>query len=136
MIRDFELWNNTLGEASRIEELRGLRVGIEAANYLQHRILNHPHAKEPLVTALGGIPLGFRPHIEQDLKKFADFGIEPFFVFSGLDITKQDNPFRQRQEGAQANEQAWALYDSHEATKSVLKFGQSRRRSAPICMVW
>jgi hypothetical protein len=128
MIRDFENWSNSLGETSQLEELRGQRVGIEAASYLNHRILHHPRAKEPLVTALGGVPLGFRPHVEEDLKKFAALDIEPLFVFSGLDIAKHDNPFRQRQEGAQTNAEAWTLYENHHATKSVLKFGESSRR--------
>ena len=90
MIRDFEIWNNNLGEASQLDELRGQRVGIEAAHYLQHRVLNHPHVKEPLVPALGGLPFGFEPHFKNDLEKFAASGVEPFFVFSGLDIAKQD----------------------------------------------
>ncbi|KAJ4295023.1 hypothetical protein N0V90_007031 [Kalmusia sp. IMI 367209] len=126
MIRDFDTWNNTIGEVSQLEELRGLRVGIEAANYLEHRFLYHPRAKEPLVPALGGLPLGFRLHIEDDLNKFASLQIQPFFVFSGLDISKQDDPFRQRQEGASVNSTAWQLYDGHDAEKSVTKFGESR----------
>ncbi|KAK7192192.1 XPG domain-containing protein [Paraphaeosphaeria sporulosa] len=125
MIRDFQTWNNTIGEASQLEDLRGLRVGIEAAHYLDHRLLNRKSISEPLVPALGGLPLGFWLHIEEDLDKFATLQIEPFFVFSGLDIAKQDDPFRARQEGAAVNANAWHLYDSHEAEKSVHKFGQS-----------
>jgi hypothetical protein len=130
MIRDFQTWNNTIGEASPLEDLRGLRVGIEAAHYLDHRLLNRPRISEPLVPALGGLPLGFWQHIEEDLSKFAQLQVEPFFVFSGLDIAKQDDPFRSRQEGASVNANAWHLYDSHEAEKSVQKFGQSRRSTA------
>lgn len=126
MIRDFETWHSTLAEASQLEELRGMRVGIEAANFLDHRMLNHSRTKEPLVSALGGLPLGFQQHIEEDLDKFASLQIQPFFVFSGLDVSKQDDPFRQRQEGAAVNSTAWQLYDRHEAEKSVAKFGESR----------
>ncbi|KAJ4355560.1 uncharacterized protein N0V89_003578 [Didymosphaeria variabile] len=125
MIRDFQTWNNTIGEASQLDDLRGLRVGIEAAHYLDHRLLNRPRISEPLVPALGGLPLGFWQHIEEDLNKFAQFQIEPFFVFSGLDIAKQDDPFRSRQEGAAVNAAAWHLYDNHEAEKSVQRFGES-----------
>lgn len=130
MIRDFQTWNNTIGEASQLEDLRGLRVGIEAAHYLDHRLLNRPRISEPLVPALGGLPLGFWQHIDEDLKHFAQLQIEPFFVFSGLDIAKQDDPFRSRQEGAAVNATAWHLYDSHEAEKSVQKFGESRTSTA------
>ena len=125
MIRDFENWNTNLGEASQLEELRGMRVAIEAADYLNTRILNHPRAKEPLVPALGGLPLGLKPRIEEDLRKFASYQIQPFFVFSGLDLAKQEDPFRQRREGATVNANAWGLYDGHQAEESVAKFGES-----------
>jgi hypothetical protein len=124
MIRDFESWNN-LVEASQLEELRGARVGIEAADYLRQRILDHSRNKEPLVPALGGLPLGFVPHIEEDLRKFEAFDIKPFFVFSGLDIAKQDNVFQQRREGAANNASAWSSYDAHLADKAVRQFGES-----------
>lgn len=130
MIRDFPTWSNTIGEASSLEELKGARVGIEAAHYLDHRLLNRPRISEPLVPALGGLPLGFWQHIEEDLNRFAQLEIEPFFVFSGLDIAKQEDPFQARQAGAVVNATAWNLYDSHEAEKSVQKFGESRM-SAP-----
>jgi 5'-3' exonuclease len=125
MIRDFDAWNANIGELSELQELSGCRVGIEAADYLNHRILNHPRAKEPLVPALGGLPLAWKQHIEDDLNTFASLQIEPWFVFSGLDITKQDDPFRQKQEQAAVNATAWNLYDSHQAESSVAKFGES-----------
>jgi len=131
MIRDFETWSSTYGEASQLEELQGTRVGIEAAHYLDHRIMRHGSNKEPLVPALGGLPLGFRAYVETDLDAFAAFQLQPLFVFSGLDIAKQDDPFRRRQEGAIVNNQAWGLYDNHEAEKSVQKFGESRTSTYP-----
>jgi len=126
MIRDFESWNN-LVESSQLEELRGTRVGIEAADYLRQRILDHISNKEPLVPALGGLPLGFNSHIGDDLKKFKAFDITPFFVFSGLDIAKQDNLFQQRRQGAGTNAAAWHLYDGHHAEKAVRQFGESSK---------
>ncbi|KAI4615582.1 uncharacterized protein J4E87_009041 [Alternaria ethzedia] len=125
MIRDFVQWTATLGETGELEQLRNCRVGIEAAEYLNQRILNHPRAKEPLVPALGGLPLALTQHIEDDLAQFRSFDIEPVFVFSGLDITKHDDPFRQKETEASVNINAWTLYDSHEAEASVAKFGQS-----------
>lgn len=130
MIRDFEQWNANIGELSELQELSGCRVGIEAADYLANRILNHPRAKEPLVPALGGLPLALQQHIEEDLDAFKAAGIEPRFVFSGLDITKQDDPFRQKQEEAAVNANAWNLYDSHQAEASVAKFGESSESAA------
>ncbi|KAK3213851.1 hypothetical protein GRF29_28g1203786 [Pseudopithomyces chartarum] len=125
MIRDFHTWNNTIGEASVLEELKGARVGIEAAHYLDHRLLNRPRVSEPLVPALGGLPLGFWQHIEEDLNRFAQLEIELFFVFSGLDITRQEDPFQARQAAAAVNLDAWRLYDSHKAEESVQRFGES-----------
>jgi len=124
MIRDFESWSN-LVEVSQLEELKGLRVGIEASDFLRQRILNHPRNKEPLVPALGGLPLAFNQHISNDLSRFQDLGITPFFVFSGLDIAKHDNLTQQRREGADTNAAAWALYDQHYAEKAVERFGES-----------
>jgi hypothetical protein len=128
MIRDFEQWNANIGELSELQELSGCRVGVEAADYLTNRILNSPRAKEPLVPALGGLPLALKQHIEEDLEAFKREGIEPWFVFSGLDITKQDEPFRQKQEEALVNANAWNLYDTHQAEASVSKFGESGNR--------
>jgi hypothetical protein len=125
MIRDFEQWNANIGELSELQELSGCRVGVEAAEYLTNRILNSPRAKEPLVPALGGLPLALQQHIEEDLEAFKREGIEPWFVFSGLDITKQDEPFRQKQDEALVNANAWNLYDTHQAEASVSKFGES-----------
>ncbi|KAH7355762.1 PIN domain-like protein [Pyrenochaeta sp. MPI-SDFR-AT-0127] len=125
MIRDFVQWTATFGETSDLEQLSGCRVGIEAAEYLSQRILNHPRAKEPLVPALGGLPLALTQHIEADLSAFRAADIEPWFIFSGLDITKQDNPFQQKQDEATVNANAWNLYDSHQAEASVAKFGES-----------
>ncbi|KAL5115557.1 hypothetical protein ACEQ8H_006533 [Pleosporales sp. CAS-2024a] len=125
MIRDFEQWNANIGELSELQELAGCRVGVEAADYLTTRILNSPRAKEPLVPALGGLPLALQQHIDEDLEAFERAGIEPWFVFSGLDLTKQDEPFRQKQDEAAVNANAWNLYDTHQAEASVAKFGES-----------
>jgi len=128
MIRDFVQWTATFAETSDLEQLSGCRVGVEAADYLSQRILNHARAKEPLVPALGGLPLALKQHIEEDLESFQKADIEPWFVFSGLDITKQDSPFGQKTDEAAVNANAWNLYDSHQAEASVAKFGESSKR--------
>jgi hypothetical protein len=125
MIRDFVQWTASFGETGDLEELRNCRVGIEAAEYLSQRILKHPRAREPLIPALGGLPLALEQHIQDDLHTFRSLEIEPYFVFSGLDITKQGDPFSQKGLEATVNADAWTLYDSHEAEASVAKFGES-----------
>ncbi|KAH7139063.1 PIN domain-like protein [Dendryphion nanum] len=126
MIRDFETWNNNIGESANLSDLKDTQVGIEAADYLLHHIINHPHGREPLVAALGGVHHGLRQHVEDDLNVFKFFQIQPLFVFSGIDVpARHDDPFRQRTEGAMVNGNAWSLYDNHQAEQSVLKFGES-----------
>lgn len=125
MIRDFKEWNASIGELSNISELSGCRVGIEAADYLTKRILNHSRAKEPLVPALGGLPLALQLHVDADLDAFKAHDIEPRFIFSGIDITKEDFPLGEKLDAATVNTNAWNLYDSHHAEASVAKFGES-----------
>lgn len=131
MICDFDRWNANVGELSNLQELSGCRVGIEAADYLAKRILNRPNAKEPLVPALGGLPLALQQNVEADLDVFKKDGVEVYFVFSGLDITEKVDPFQQKQEEAAVNANAWNLYDSGQAEASVVKFGESREQ--PTC---
>lgn len=102
-----------------------MRIAIEAADYLNSRILKNPRATEPLVPALGGVHLALKKNIVEDLEQFANYQIQPLFVFSGLDLTRPEDPFRQRAEGATVNTSAWDLYERHEATSSVVKFGES-----------
>ena len=135
MIRDAQIWLNTIGEVSALDELKGTRVGVEAAHYLEHRILHHARASEPLLPALGGLPLGLWKHVEEDLDRFAQAGVKPLFVFSGIDVAQLGDPFHARQAGAAVNATAWHLYDSHEAEKSVQKFGESRT-SFHACNSW
>lgn len=130
MICDFVQWTATFGETGELEQLGGCRVGIEAAEYLSQRILNHTRAKEPLVPALGGLPLALQQHIREDLDTLRNYDIEPWFVFSGLDITRQDNPFGHKTDEAAVNANAWNLYDSHQAEASVAKFGESSKHTA------
>lgn len=134
MIRDFVQWTAAFSELGDLESMRGCRVGIEAAEYLNQRILNHPRAKEPLVPALGGLPLALTQHIEEDLASFSSFEIEPYFIFSGLDITKQGNPFGHKTAEATVNADAWNLYDSHQAEASVAKFGESSMANKRQCL--
>jgi hypothetical protein len=128
MIRDFEHWHSTIGEAGALKELQGTRVAIEAADYLYTRIL-HPitGTAEPLLPALGGAPLALRVYVERDLRSFAEYGIEPLFVFPGLDLAKPEDPFQKRERGAAINTEAWTIYASADPQEAVNKFGESSK---------
>jgi hypothetical protein len=134
MVRDFEQWNASIGEHGLVTELSNTRLGIEAADYIRKRIFNHPREKEPLVPALGGLPIALEQQVEADLLAFKKLNVEPRFVFSGLDITDQEEPFRQKQEQVTVNANAWSLYDNHQAEASVAKFGESSERAPSSTM--
>jgi hypothetical protein len=131
MIRDFDGWFNIIGQGAELGEFKGTRIGIEAAEYIRTHILEYPHAKEPLVPALGGLPLGYKESMEDSLRRFASYGIEPFFVFSGLDLVKREDPFRQRQDAAFVNQLAWQMYDNNQPEESVKRFGESSECQTP-----
>jgi hypothetical protein len=87
-----------LGEAKlvnsdKITALKGSRLGIDGPHWLR-KIQKSSVNSEPLVTAMGGIPLGFRKAVEKELQGFKDAGISPYFVFNGLTTSRKDNrPF-------------------------------------------
>ena len=122
-----DAWIETLYEAGALQELHNNTIGIEAAHYIETRILYPDQGNEPLVPALGGLPLGLKERVDADLGRFRAYKIEPIFVFSGLDLTRPEDPFRQRKDGAIRNANAWNLYAAHDAQQSVVEFGRSRQ---------
>jgi len=126
MIRDFDNWNSSLSEVSHLEEFANRVIAIEAADYISNHILKHPW-KEPLLPALGGLPFGMKYRVQYDLEKFKSYRIQPVFVFSGLDFGEKEDVFRLSELAgdAEINEQAWDLYDKHQAEAAVARFGES-----------
>jgi hypothetical protein len=128
MIRDFNSWAARAGieELDGLESLSGVRVGIDAAHYINARVLQYNDtAKEPLLSAIGGLPLILKHQVETDLSKWQQYNILPFFVFSGLAVGKEEDPFRHKMEQSQVNAMAWGLYNQHEADKAVTTFAES-----------
>jgi len=132
-IRDFAVWSNEheLVEASALDELGEHRVAIDAADYLNVRVLGyHAYygpAQEPLLPAIGGLPLIMKERVATDIKHWKDHNIVPLFVFSGLRFRDMDDPFRHKAKQAQINAKAWDLYDHHHADQAVSTFGESSR---------
>ncbi|KAL8683777.1 MAG: hypothetical protein Q9186_000263 [Xanthomendoza sp. 1 TL-2023] len=62
-------------------------IGIDAAYYLE------AFAPEPLVSALGGDPLGLESSITRELHDLQTVGLRPHFVFNGLDYGVDDDSF-------------------------------------------
>ncbi|KAF2138869.1 uncharacterized protein K452DRAFT_85496 [Aplosporella prunicola CBS 121167] len=125
MISPNDDWTLGLTESSKIDELAGCTVAIDAADHL-NRLLNDPQWKEPLLPALGGLPFAMKRLIQDDVNRFRSRNITPFFVFNGLDFGKKDNPFRASDEAVRVTSDAWELYNQSEAERAVSTFGEAR----------
>ncbi|KAL1919389.1 uncharacterized protein VTP21DRAFT_2082 [Calcarisporiella thermophila] len=110
-IRHFDIFiaERRLVQTSSINQLRDTRVGIEGSHWL--RRLLQTTVKEPAVVAMGGIPLGLRAAIERELDLFASHGIQPFFVFNGLNITRKDKPFSTEDHRPSKRATGWEHYE-------------------------
>ena len=119
-INEVAYWNDD------IEDLRGLKVGIDAEEYLANFLSSR---KEPLLPALGGLPFSLKLHVDQDLKRFRDAGIEVTFVFNGLDLACVDlvNVLRASNKALETLDTAWRIYDAGRADDAVAAFGMACR---------
>ena len=124
MIHEFELWSAPRIDTNHLSDLSGAVLAIEADFYLG-RLLNNSPAKEPLLSALGGLPFSFQKHIQAELDVLHKNGVKPVFVFSGLDVGKRYSPFALGDAVASLNTVAWDLYNRHEAQDAVENFGNS-----------
>lgn len=106
-------------------DLKGAVIGVEATSYLQHLIDDQP-AHEPLLAALGGDPIALKYHIENELDKWNENGMRPFFVFDGQSVVGRDEMALKNARAALAKTQkAWELYGKHQAEEAVKVFGSS-----------
>lgn len=128
MINGFEEWATSLSEWYEIEQLSGAVIAIEAADYLNSLIRN-PNTIEALLPALGGLPFSLRGYVLKDVGILRSHGINPVFVFSGLDVGKDDNKrdaaFRASDEAARIHASAWLQYDQHKPEEAVKTFKES-----------
>jgi hypothetical protein len=105
-------------------------VGIEAAEYLtriqEFKLPAGQNAgiqPEPLLPALGGLPFSLARVVNHQLDALARHGIKPVFVFSGLNLLKDD--FTTSEQAARKLDDAWKYYDSNNATAAVEAFKAS-----------
>ncbi|KAI9640216.1 hypothetical protein NHQ30_011454 [Ciborinia camelliae] len=104
-----------------LSDLENAKIGVEATAYLSN-LLKGP-ADEPLLAALGGHPLALKTHIQNDLDKWVDNKMEPFFVFEGQSIVgKKEMTMRSLKAAISETEQAWALYNDGNPTDAVAAF--------------
>ena len=108
-----------------IERFKGRRIGIDAEDYC-HSLLVFEN-REPLLPAHGGRPFSFNKRVDEDLQSFRDAGIEPVFVFGGLDLACKDRSSILN-EGRRASiilNEAWETYDQAQGEDAVKKFGRT-----------
>jgi hypothetical protein len=129
MAQTFGQWTASLAEMAPMQSLGGSTIGIEASHFLENLAdfsvpgIQRP-IKEALLPALGGLPFGLKSVIHATLKTFADCGITPFFVFSGMAIDDSDSKnftFAASTQSAAIVQEAWDLYQ-HGDTSSVQVF--------------
>lgn len=124
----FHEWINDqkLSRTGDFSDLRGAQIAIDADDYVD-RLLTDTNSREPLLPALGGLPMGFKKHVNNHLALFAEYDITPRFVFNGLDIatTKRTAFSREARKTADSLNDAWSLYSQSRADAAVEEFGKS-----------
>ena len=93
-----------------------------------HSILQPGHqAPEPLLPAHGGNGFTIKKRVDEDLARFRDAGITPWFVFNGLDIASRDRAaiLNESRKAAKDLDAAWAIYDSGDGERAVQNFGKA-----------
>lgn len=115
--------------AARLEEVKGYTIAIEATWYL-NGLLDTPPVKEPLLSALGGLPYWLSVEIEDDLDQWERHGLTPLFIFDGISIIgKEEMSLRAAKDAARRSDAAWALYrnavSKEQTTEAVTAFGNS-----------
>jgi len=139
MIHEFDVWAAGSSETNPFSDLKGSVLAIEASFYLE-RLLTQAPFKEPLLSALGGVPFALKAHIQNELELLRNADITPLFVFGGMNTGEKDRPFRQQDNAVRLNSNAWQLYDEHQAQRAVDTFGSSGdddlavRLSRPLLM--
>lgn len=113
-----------------VAELEDCAIGVDASYYLK-QLLDSSAAREPLLSALGGLT-GFQAHIKDSLDAWAKHNIIPFFVFDGQSVTGQDEITLKRALAAnRKTDEAWNLYSNSEAEAAVQAFGDSPGQLLP-----
>lgn len=126
-----------LTRSSDLSDLRGAQVAIDADDYVS-RLLTDSVSREPLLPALGGLPMGIKKHVNNHLELFKEFNITPRFVFNGLDIATRDRTTisREARKTSDSLGEAWSLYSQSRADAAVEEFGKSCKSSSrPKCSV-
>ena len=123
----FKEWavNENIVNVTPIENFKGARIGIDAENYL-HSLLSLGN-REPLLPAHAGLPFTLKKRVDEDIQSFQDAGIEPFFLFNGLDLACKDRAsiLSESRKASAILHEAWLVYDQGQGEDAVQKFGKA-----------
>lgn len=124
MIAGFNEWAGSaqLGSVLPLEQLRNRRLGIEAEDYINNLVLNPP-TREPLLPALGGLPFSLEETVKNHISILKEHGIEPYFVFSGLNYNIQEDRLQALVQAIPTITNAWELYGQSQPDEAVNQFG-------------
>ena len=124
----FKQWavNENVALSSSIEQIRDSRLGIDGEDYVHSLLISTPN-REPLLPALGGLPFTLHKRIDEDLQGFGEAGIDPIFVFNGLDLACRDRAsvLRESRKAANILGDAWSTYDNAKGEEAVNMFGRA-----------
>lgn len=125
-ITQFDEWVSqaNIRERSQMKKLAGAQIAIEADHYLE-RLMNVPPTKEPLLSAIGGLPFALENTVNSHIAAWRAEEIKPFFVFSGLDGYKQDDVLEDAERNRDTHSQAWNMYEHQQPQEAVNTFGKS-----------
>ncbi|KAI4192530.1 MAG: hypothetical protein LQ346_004272, partial [Caloplaca aetnensis] len=121
----FDAWAAHSANRDRVEKstpisaLSDSTIGVDAAYYLEG------HAKEPLLSALGGFPLALESSIIREISDWQAVGITLHFVFNGLDNAINDDPFGPSLASARAIALAFDTYDRYQPSQAIELFRKS-----------
>ena len=116
---------------STVEQFNGKRIGIDAEDYL-HSLLIAGN-REPLLPALGGKPFCLLRRVDEDVEGFRAAGIEPLFIFNGLDVACRDRAsiLGESRKASNVLNEAWQIYDQGRGEEAVLQFGKACESTSP-----
>lgn len=102
------------------------------ATYYLSQLLDVSPAHEPLLSALSGLT-GFDDHINENLARWEESRITPFFIFDGQSVTGQDDIAQKRALDAnKKTDEAWELYSQSKPDDAVNTFGANPGMEAEL----
>ena len=124
-----------LSRQSPLSSLQNVRLGIDAGHYLSTLLARSP-CRDSLVTAIGGIPTPLKACLDHDLENFALSGIQPIFIFSGIDPQRSidhdpNTVFSKSAAVSDRRSQAWQLYNANRREQALQIFAETLVQMPP-----